>query len=231
MPTFLSKDQIYRMLQRELPEGLYPDGPASAFYSTADMGAVAKIVSTGYSNLQRIYDNFFPNYADERQADWEDLVFNKQLDSSLTLQQRRDAVLARIRTQRRTTPADIRQVVFTVVPTGTQVEVIEWGCAGWGWILDESLLDISTHLYTDSRLGLTGPGLCSKVAADFGLSEADYLLMREEAYTYEVRIYNYTLTADQRAELDAALLDSEPARSRHIISDGLDPADALDGSG
>ena len=86
MAKFLSRDEVYRLLQRELPEGVYPDGAPSSYYSTADIDSVASVASTGYANLQRIYDNYWPQSADEFLSTWEITVFAKNLSASLTLQ-------------------------------------------------------------------------------------------------------------------------------------------------
>lgn len=232
MPIFLTRNQVYRILQRELPpEDVYPDGPPTAFFSTSDNDSTAAVVAQAYSNLERIYENYFPQSADERQVDWELRTFGYELSGNLTLQERRDRVLARIRQQRRTTPGDIKAEVYTVIDSSVSVEIVEWGCGDAGWILDVSELEISTILNGYHRLNPTGPNLCSLDAAGFGLTEEEYLEMREEAYTYEVRIYSYTLTSDEAAALEKVLLDAEPVRSRHFVFDGLDPADMIDGDG
>lgn len=228
MAIFLTSEQIYRIIQRELPpQDVYPDGPASAFFSTADSYSTAKNLSDAYDNLSNIYDNYFPNFATDRQPDFELLYLGKQLDDSLTLQQRRDRVLSRIRSVRRTTADDMKATVYTIIDSSIPVEIVPWGCGCAGWILDVSLLDISTILNEFNNLNRVGPDLCSLDAADFGLTEQEFLDYRAEAYTYEVRIYGYTLTAQQREDLDAALNTAEPARSRHIIVDNVDPDDML----
>lgn len=229
MPVFLTQGQIYRIVQRELPEGAYPDGPPASFYSTADSSSTAKVFSEIYDNLNRVYDNYFPNYADEQQPLWEELILGKQLDDSLTLQERRDRVIARIRSQRRTTPQDMLQTVYTVIDSSIPVEIVEWNCGDAGWVLDVSLLDISTILNEFNNLNLVGPDLCTKDAADFGLTDQEFLDYRAQAYTYEVRIYGYTLSDSERALLDQELNAAEPARSKHIIVDGLDPDDMING--
>lgn len=230
MPKFLDQQQIYRIIQRELPEGVYPDGAPDKFYSTADSDSTSKVFATAYANLERVYANFFPQSADEKQTDFEILYFGKLLDSALNLQQRRDRVLQKIRTRRRCTPSDLKAAVYTVIDSSIPVDIVEWGCSGGGWILDESQLDISTILNGYNRLDVTGDSIpCPPTAAAFGLSESQFAEMQEEAYTYEVRIYGTTLTFEQREDLDKVLLNAEPVRSRHIISDGLDPADQIGG--
>lgn len=229
MALFLSAEQIYRLIQRELPIDAYPDGSPDKFYSTADSFATAKVFESAYDNNSRIYENMFPQTADEKISDWEIRTFGYLLDASLTLQQKRDKVLAKIRTRRRTTPNDILQTVYTVIDSSILVEIVEWNCYGGSWVLNESELEISTILSGPNPLRVTGPDLCALSAAELGLTEQELLEMREDAYTYEVRIYDYTLTADELERLEAALNSAEPARSQHIILDGLDPVDIIGG--
>ena len=222
MPTFLSQEQIYRMLQRELPEGTYPDGPASAFYSTADSDATAKVIAGVYDNLSRIYENMWPETADEQLSDWEIKVFGRNLSASLTLAQRRALVIAKIRSQSGISKADISALVSTIIGSDKIFEIIEWGFGDGAWVLGESQLGINTFLAGPSRFRATGPDLCSADPADYGMTSDDWLDMRSDAYTYEVRIYTATLSEEVYLALDVALSDSEPARSQHVISDGLD---------
>jgi hypothetical protein len=230
MPIFLTAEQIYRIIQRELPDQfVYPDGQPSAFFSTADSYATAKVVADAYSNLSEIYDNYFPNHATVKQPDFELLHLGKSLSDTISLQGRRDRVISKIRSRRRTTPDDIKATVYTVIDPSIMVEIVEWGCEDGGWVLDESQLDISTILRGFNNLNRVGPDLCILDAADFGLSEEDLLLYREEAYMYEIRIYSHTLTEQERDDMETAVLAAEPARSRHIILDGLDPDDSIGG--
>jgi hypothetical protein len=228
MPIFLTQQQVYRIIQRELPDGVYPDGPATAFYSTADSDATASIVGDAYANQEAVYDNYFPNYCDDSaQPLFEELYLGQQLSSSDTLANRQAKVIAKIRSQRRTTATDILATVYTVVDPSVQVEIVPWGCGCAGWVLDVSTLDYSTILNQFNNLILVGPDLCSKGAADYGLTDAEYAEYQKEAYFYEVRIYGYTLTAQESSDLETALLAAEPARSQHQVIDGLDPADMI----
>lgn len=233
MPLFLTDQQIYRIIQRELPEGVYPDGPATGFYSTADSFATAAVLRQAYQSASGVYDNYFPNYAQDSvaplpgQAQFEKLYLNQQLDASIPLQERRNKVIEKIRSLRRTTAEDMKATVYTVVPTSVGVEILPWGCGCDGWILDVSLLDISTVLNEFNNLNLVGPDLCQKTAADYGFTEEEYARYQTEAYAYTVAIYGYTLSATERASLEAALNAAEPARSKHFILDGLDLSDML----
>jgi hypothetical protein len=230
MPKFLSQFEIYRMLQRELPEDVYPDGAPSGFYSTADMDSVAAVAASGYAKLARIYDNMFPQYADESIADWELLVFGYYLDTALTLQQRRDKIVGKIRERRGLTIPDMIAVTRSVIGLDKDVEIWEWGCETAGWMIGVSQLSISTYLNQANLVNATGPTLCHDTPADHGMTADEWALAQEQAYTYDVRVYNYTLTAQELIELDAALNKAEPARSQHKIISGLTDADKIVGT-
>lgn len=226
MAKFLSAQEIYRLLQRELPEGAYPDGPPSRYYSTADMYAVADGLASGYSNLKRIYDNYFPQTADEKMPEWEDAVFGSPLDASLPLQQRRDKVLLKLRNPFGITKLDIINVVKNIIGQDKIVEVREWGCADGGWMLDYSQLDISTFLNGENLVDAALSASCNK--PEFKTQE-EWETAQEEAYTYEVLVYDYTLTASEREEIDRQLDIEEPARSAHVITDNLPEVDMIEG--
>lgn len=230
MPIFLTQNQVYRIIQRELPPYAYPDGPASAFYSTADSDSTAKVVGDAYLSASGIYDNYFPNYANDRSGDFEFLYLGQRLDSSIPLASRQGRVIAKIQSQRRTTAADIVATVHTVIDPSIPVEAVAWNCGCAGWVLDISQLDFETILNEFNNLLLVGPDLCTKDAADYGLTQDEYVRYQKEAYFYEVRIYGYTLTENESLALEQALLAAEPARSQHQVIDGLDPADMLNES-
>lgn len=231
MPIFLTQQDVYRILQRENPpDDVYPDGAPTAFFSTADQFSVAGRIGNAYANLESIYANYSPVTADKNLSDFEFMHFGYTLDSSLPLGDRRTRVLAKIRQRRRTTPDDLLKTVYTIVDASILVEIAEWGCGDAGWRLDISELDISTILNEFNGLEMVGPNLCQLDAGDYGLSPEEFARLQAEAYTYEVRIYGYTLTDDERFRLEQVLNEDEPARSAHIILDGLDPSDSLGGS-
>lgn len=230
MAKFLSREEVYRILQRELPEGVYPDGAPSTYYSTADMDSVADVAATGYTNLQRIYDNYWPQLTDERVSDWEILVFGKNLAASLTLQQRRDKILGFIRNPRGMTIPDMVAVVKGVIGQDKLVEVANEGCDEGGWVLDVSELDISTYLNGASLVDMVGADLCELGPSDFGVTQDYWDIAQEEAYTYIVYIYGYVLTDAEREEIEEQLNATEPARSQHVIMDNQDPDDILEGN-
>lgn len=230
MPKFLVADELYRLIQRELPEDAYPDGKPADFLSTAESFAEAKVFESAYDTLRRVYDNYFVDTADEKLADFEMKYFGYLLGNTLSIDDRRAKIKAKIQSTVGITKAAMVLISSQNLPLGTDFEIIEWGCGDYGWILDESQLDISTVLNGASQWLTSGADACSKSAADFGISQADLQDIQEMAYTYEVRIYDTTIDAVTRDMLDKALTKGEPARSRHIITDGLSSADKIEGT-
>lgn len=233
MPIFLQADDIYRMIQRELPpDDVYPDGPATAYYSTADSYATAQVIQDAYSAQQNIYANFFPTTAVERLSDFEQLYFGATQSNGLSTDSRRQRLLDKIRTLRRTTPQDVLATVYTVIDPSIKAEIVEYGNGQGGWMLDISELEISSILNEFNGMEVVGPDGCNITnLSQYGLTPEQWSRLEAQAYTYEVRIYGYTLTADERSALDVVLGSSEPCRSQHIIIDGLNPSDALGGNG
>lgn len=230
MAIFLTRQQVYRMLQRELPPYVYPDGAPSAFFSTAENDAVAETVSASYANQEKVYDNYFPGLADERIMDWEVTVFGYNLDAALSLSEKRARVLAKIRTRKGITLPDMISVVKAIIGSDKLVDIQEWGCYTGGWIISESELSIETILNGARLTDVTGAFICEATPAQYGKTQAEWEIMQEEAYTYQVNIYGYTMTAAEAIEVEAALLLAEPARSNHVIVDGLNPDDMLEGT-
>lgn len=230
MPHFLTRDEVYRLLQRELPDGVYPDGLPGAFYSTAENDAVADVVATGYANAERIYANYWPATADERISDWEIKAFGRKLADGLTLAERRDRVGVKIRARKGLRKSDMVALVQSIIGSDKSVEATEWGCSDGGWLIGVSQLGISTILNGARMVDVTGPLICEATPAAYGKTDEQWADMQEQAYTFSVLIYGYTLTAAERDEIDAALLSAEPARSQHVIYDDLDPANRTDGA-
>ena len=230
MAFFLTGQQLFRMLQRELPEGVYPDGDPADYYSTAEQDSVADVLATAYSNLERIYANYFPQTADENILDWEVTVFGQTLDSAFSLIQRRAKILAQIQARPRLTVQSMIDVVKAVIGTDKLVDISEWGCETGGWTLDESQLEIETILNSQRMTDVTGSAICGADPASFGKTQDEWNQMLEQAYTYQVNIYTYVMTAAERITVDLQLLKFEPARSQHLIYDGLNPSDMIGGT-
>jgi hypothetical protein len=221
---FLSQNDVYRLLQREQPEDVYADGPPSAFYSTADNGAVAGVIADAYGNAQSIAGNYFPQTADDRLADWEITAFGYNLDASLSTAQRQSQVTEQIRTRKGIRKSDMLGIVLGILGSSVQVKIVGWGDKSGAWVLGESPLGISTFLGGSiPRNSVYGANVWQLGWAHFGITQDQWSQLQADAYTYEVRIYGYTLTTKQRQQIDQALSLFEAARDRHIITDGLDP--------
>lgn len=230
MPKFLTQEECYRLLQRELPAGVYPDGAASGHYSTADMASVASVAATGYANAERIYDNYWPQTADERMSDWEITAFGYRLTAALNLAERRDRVVQKIRARKGLTKGDMVSVVKGIIGSDKLVDISEWGCATGVWIIGVSQLGIETILGGSPAVAtVTGPDICDANPADYGLTPEEWAQIQQEAYTYQVNVYGYTLTQAEYEAIDSALSAAEPARSAHVIVSGLNPEDMIDG--
>lgn len=222
MPHFLTRKEIYRLLQRELPQDVYPDGPPEKYYSTADMDSVADVAASGYANLERIYANYWPQTSDERITDWEITAFGFPLEASLSLAERRDRVVTKLRAKKGITKGDMKDAVQAIIGSDKDVEVVEWNCSGGefgAWQIGVSLLGYNTYLGNYNMLVVTGDGACDIDPADYGLTEEQWLGMKKQAYTFEVKIFGYTLSPSERIAIDSALTAAEPARSGHLISD------------
>ena len=244
MAKFLTREELYRMLQRELPEdNVYPDGAPSAYYSTADMDSVADVAATGYVNLSRIEANNFILTADERIDDWVTKTFEKDFDPSTTLEQKRQRVTDKLRKQPTITLWEVLKIVVAYVPEGTFVQIVEPCGEESFWQLGISLLGIDTFLKGTLAQDLV-PAVDVSDWCDFiqnpeksgwrlsehqlgfntYLSQYDYVdiaAVQFNAYGYEIRIFGYTLPAQDLENMLTEVLNAEPARSGRIIRQNL----------
>jgi len=238
MAKFLTAQEGFRIIQRELPSGVYPDGSPSAYFSTADSFATAKTLETMYANLKLIEDNTFPQSAVDRISDWENFVFGYQLSSALALQTRRDLVLAKIRKQPSIALWEILTLLAQYVPEGTYVQVSATCQGVTTWQLGYSFLGYDTYLkgITFDALGINSEDWCSVVSnlhwrlgqdqlgVTTELSEflyTDIASIQSDAYLYDIRIFGYTISGPELEQLEAELSAAEPARSSHRLTQGL----------
>ena len=239
MAIFLTAQQIYRALQRELPEGAYPDGSPSGFFSTASIYSKAQLAEAAYSNLNRIYQNYFPQTADEKIDDWVFKAFGSYFDDNVTLEEKRSRVIAKIRKQPSITAWEILTLVAGYVPEGTYVQVYSPCGEDQFWTLGVSLLGINTFLsgLTIADLGYDPADWCDIVSnlhwrlGDDGLglnttladpTWQDVSQVQRNAYGYEIRIFGYTLSAEDTEKLRLDVQRNEPARSSFILRQNLD---------
>jgi hypothetical protein len=227
MAKFLTKEELYRLLQRELPPGVYPDGSPEKSYSTADMDSVADVVASGYANAKKIYDNYWPRTADEQLDKWEILAFGKLLDKSLSLSERRDRTEQKLRTKKGITKTDVLNTVLATIGTDKLVDIVELSNETGTWLLNFSELGINSILNNTNGVDVVGFGPCEQDYAAYGKTAEEWAQMRYEAYTYEIRVYGYYLTENDVFNLDSALKTAEPMRCNRVVIDGLNPETML----
>lgn len=220
MPKCLSREEIYDIIQRELPEGVYATTKRpEEFFTTADDDAFAKTLDSVYFNACRVYENYFPQTAEEFIGKHEIKVFGEIGDAASGLAERRDRVLTQLRSRKGIKPVDILELVQLVIGSDKIIEIIEGASSDGSWILNESLLDQSTILSAFSGLdsNLSGPDIFDKTAAELGLTQEELDQYQEEAYSYTIRIIGYEATEAELAEIERLLELYEPARSVHTI--------------
>lgn len=222
MPKFLTRQEIYSLIERELPEEVFAfSTDPKDFYTTSDDDSFAKTVESSYTLLERIYANYFPQDADEKISDWEITVFNEVDGNGSTLTERRDAVLTHLRSQKGITVQDLRDIVYTCIGTSHDVEIIEKGCEGGTWILGKSRLSRSTFLGVGTTVGLQIPSdfnLCQDDAhLELGITADELEKLQNQAYSYEVRIFGYTATASELECLEKKLTRFERGVTKHTI--------------
>ncbi len=221
MPTFLTQEQIYRVLQRESPPDVYPDGSPESFVSTAEMDSVAKTLSSCYTTMERIYDNMFITTADEQLGDWENNILGSTPVGSLTVAQRRANLLAFIRSQDNISYWTILNAVFGFVPAGTFVEMRQRAHKGDYLISRLVGANIDQVWGPDWTSGDPAPAGVT-MADSLRTDEAELIALRRRAYIYDVIIWGYELDSEEEARLDALLTSIEPARSTHTITSWSD---------
>jgi hypothetical protein len=242
MAIFLNADQIYRTFQRELPEGVYPDVEYSKSFSTASVYAKSAVLKDFYDNMKVIYTNMFPQDADEQIDDWVIKAFGSKFPAGTTLTAKRDAVIAKIRSQPNLTNWQILTAMAGFLPEGTYVQVHSDCGFGAGWPLGARMLG------KDTRLGINGIDTIKDVDfsqwCDFlaglewrlgrghlgvtthlgGFLFSDINRRQKNAFGYEIRVFApITMETKQAMDLEAARI--EPARSGHIIRDNLNLID------
>lgn len=223
MPKFLSKKEIYNIIQRELPDKTYAySSRPSEFYTTSDDDSSAFIMSKMYENLEVIYNNYFPQTSLESLESWEITVFGAVDETNATVSERRDRLLAKIRSRKGITVQDIIDIVYSVIGSDKDIEIIEKGCESGAWILGKSKLSRNTFLGISSVVGGVSvpPGFsaCQDSAwEELGITEEQFRELQTQAYSYEIRIRDYDATQLERDKLTSELNKFEPARSRHTI--------------
>ncbi len=241
MPSFLTKSQIYDIINRELPEGLFSYSPdPSKFYITSELDSYAFTIAATYDTMKSIYENEFVTTANEKISDFE-LMYLGVISVSLSLEEKRSRILAKIRTQAFVSLWDILTFVASYLPEGTYVQILENGKSGGydSWSLGYSQLDLSTYLGNvslqqlygeDADLVWTGDWeqgdpIPAGVFCDPNITQASVIGMRDMAYSYEIRIFGYELTGEILVNFQKDLDVIHPVRSKYYIAQNLVLAD------
>lgn len=214
MAHFMTKAELYRLLHRESPPDVYPDGEGSRYVSTAETDSVADACQKTYATMEQIYNNLFVVTSDERIADFEISYFGT-ISVGLTLEERRARILAKIRSQNDMSRWALLTQVAALVP-GVIVNLIE------GHTLDN--LQSYDIRGTDADL-VWGPDWTAGDPAPAGVTvttelrnnEAALLAIRNIVYRYYVVIFSDALTQSTKDLLDETLTYGEPARSAHTF--------------
>lgn len=221
MAKFLLRSELYRLLQRELPEDVYPDGSPSQYYHTADMDAVAGAIASCYSSMSSVYDNLFITTCDEKIGAFETSYF-AETSPGLNLAARKARILSKIRSTEDISYWQILTTTATIL-AGVWVEVRPR--VGRGSPTPAMIKGLAAD-------DVWAPGWVSGQAFPAGVTGFDILRtdqtallnLRKTTYTYDVFIFSAALDDSLLQLLDRTLSLQEPARSRHTIT-VINPSD------
>jgi len=230
MPLFPTQSQFYSVIQRELPEDVYPNaGDPSKFFSTSDSAAQAELFYQLYQHHETAYDNQWPQSANAAGMDQHEIMHYGDLSVGLNLAQRSARVLGKIQALPDMSRPTLRALVENELPPGTNVVFINYNQQGPSggmqlkWRLGVSLLGIDTYLGGGMHWP-AGVDICTRDPAEGGLTSEQLVEERINAGTYEVRIYGYTPTATELAAIERVLSESEKAAVQHVIIPNADPS-------
>jgi len=215
MAIFLNRAKLYRILQREAPEDVYPDGAPNQYLSTADNDAIAGTLETCYSTMSSIYADMFPMTTNNIEA-WELKVFNETYIGTLSLEDRRNRILAFLRNQPDLSYWTIITTVAAMVPAGSAVRIINRGKNNPS-VTAQIMGDNADLVWNrDWTAGDPAPAGVT-VTDDIRNNYSSMLTVRETAYSYDVILYGTAITTELMNTIDAMLTQIEPARSAHTI--------------
>ena len=219
---FPNVEDLLSIIMSELPKGVYAEDLADdpdfelRSYSSAELRAQAQLLADAYSNLSEINDNkFITTATDSGLRKWEKDLFSTTQDASLSTEDRRKNLLAKLRSAGGINYPTIKNIVAGVLGS-LDFDILPYSGQNFGaWVLDESPLGLSTWL---SKIDPIYSYLLDNDLdyASAGLTLQQLLDIQEVAYTYEVRIYG-NADSNTLEILDKQLTLFEPARSTHII--------------
>lgn len=229
MPTFGSEDELFAVLQGEMPDGVYSKDLAkntdttNNAWTSSEARTWAMLIRDAYVSLLAIYNNKFVTLADHSGIErWEKVLFATPVDGTLTWEERRDNLLTQLRYQGGINFAVINAAVsaiLTPLALTYTISTLNGARPGSAWILDVGLLGLDTFLVgMDPIRGAirTAPLDCDLDYEAAGLTLAQLQAIQATAYTYVVKI---TGTADDAtlAKLDTVLTRLEGASRTHMI--------------
>jgi len=216
MAKFLSRSEIFNVIQREMPDNVFPDGAPASFLSTADNDSVAGCVGTAYASLSSAHADLSLMTTSENIAKWEFSYLGLQYEGE-ELESRRARILAKIRQNEDISLWQIQLVVASFIPD-TWIEIIQRNQ------LDDETSSMVKGALADTVWGRTwtsGDPFPSGVTG-LEIIRTDVEQMRyaqRQAFIYDIFVFtNETISAETLQKLDEALLAQEPARCRHTIS-------------
>lgn len=226
----------------ELPASVFPEDraddpdPAKRSYSSAELRAHAMLLAWVYQNLEDVAaDKSISTATATGLVNFEKEYFADAQDTSLTLAQRRQNLLAKYRSSGGISLQAITSIVDGILtPQGLSFAIIPWsgqnnGAFDGAWHLDQTPLGYGSYLslrdpiYGEQKnqgdVGLD----CSLNYQAANITQQDLLDIQQTAYTFEVAIYG-NASAQTLSMLDAQLTMFEPARSTHFIRNNATPA-------
>jgi hypothetical protein len=225
MVRILTREEIYKGMAREMPDGVFPDGSPTQFISTADTDAVAQTIATSYTALGQVDTESSIITATETSiGKWEYTYFSQQFEGEL-LEDRRARILGKIRQNEDISQWQIQLVCAAFFPN-TWIEVRQRNQ------LDD---ETSSMVKGTSADTVWGPTWTSGDAFPSGVTgleiiRTDVEQMRYaqlQAFIYDIYIFtNDTISTETLTSFSAKLTEQEPARCRHTIT--ITPPENLD---
>jgi uncharacterized protein YmfQ (DUF2313 family) len=215
MAKFLTQAEIYALLNRELPENVYYEGPPASSYAGAETHSSAKVLGELYATAGTIYNNMFPTTVAEQLNEWEVKCFGTTDASGKSTAERVGAILALLRSDVNLSTWDLL-VGIASIAVGVYVEIIQ----------NNELYDRGSYdCRGENADAIWGPGWTlgdplpeNAFAEDYILnSQAQLLALRERAFGYIVKIYSTALTDRQKSDIEIFITKSEASRSDHVV--------------
>jgi hypothetical protein len=215
MAIFLNREQIYRILQRELPEGIYPDGSPDQYVSTAENDSIAGTISGCYATMQEIYTDLFPQTANSLEK-WEAKIFGETSVGNLSITDRRNYLLSGLRSQANISYWTIITTIASILPLGCAVEVRNYSLH-FQYKVTGIKGNNADLVWNDTwQAGDPAPEGVT-VTDDIRNNYSSMVAVRAAAYRYDVVLYGTNITSELVSLVESTLNNIEPARSTHTL--------------